>query len=306
MRTNTFSLAILLAMAACGSPTRPSTGATTSALGPDAAGIWSGEYRITTCDGARHCFAMQGQTTPFVLRLQQNGAALSGLLETGSPSLAIDVTGYVGTDGQITLTGRTADPSAYLYLISAELTHFEARLDPFNGFVGTLGYATTSEPGFIRGRAEFRGEFLRATRQPLPPAGAAAGAWSGQYVVRECTVTGSQYCQPYDRGEFTGIELLLTQRDTTVSGTVTLGQQRVPVEGHVSDGRLTLQGSSSLTQGQNTSDIRLTDWMVNVDAIGRLSGSIAYTHEWRFGTGPRTLTIVTRAELRNVVLRPDR
>ena len=77
-----FVLTALVALVACG---RSPSGPTTSEPVPvtqaaDFSGLWTGSFRLTGCDGDRHCFLLKGTTRPYSLRLQQSGSRVQGLL----------------------------------------------------------------------------------------------------------------------------------------------------------------------------------------------------------------------------------
>lgn len=169
-----------------------------------------------------------------------------------------------------------------------------------NGLSGTFRHVTTWDIG---GPFALAGEFVRAVHQPLLPLDAVAGLWRGQYTVRECSAT-EPYCSPLQIGDVDGVELLLTQSGSDVSGTLTLGRTRIPIEGRISDGHLILRGSGVESQGQVSFEIRLTEWNVNVDQIGRVNGTFGYTFESRSPTWRSGYRSTVRGELRYVVLAP--
>lgn len=99
-------------LAACGSsPTAPSQPPTPTI--PNVAGQWTGQYTINSCTesgsaiGSGYCQSLQslGGGGAHTFTPTQTGSTLSGPLGFGGMGFTIPVTGTVGTDAVVTLTG---------------------------------------------------------------------------------------------------------------------------------------------------------------------------------------------------------
>ena len=105
-------------------------------------GVWQGEYRLTTCTGERHCGLFIGATRPFLLRLEQSGAAVAGVL---AGDVTVDVAGTVARSGDLSLNGTSSSASPLDAAGQVELRRFELRRDG-DGLSGMLEYAVTYTP----------------------------------------------------------------------------------------------------------------------------------------------------------------
>lgn len=123
------------------------------------------------------------------------------------------------------------------------------------------------------------------------------GNWSGSYVIDRCDGTGSVQdlvCGPtrgvFRLGQTLPVTANLTQNGSSVSGTVAFGQVRGIVNGNVTNGVLTLQGTG--TGGQLTAQI--SSWSTRVNGRS-MTGNVTYNVT--FSGVPGTAVIVTRAAL---------
>ncbi len=239
------SAAVLLlgGAAGCGQASSPSPSSPSSvpqtASPPIFAGIWQGQYKITTCEGERDCWFRVGSTRPYVLRLSQAGATITGIVE--AMSFVVDVTGEVTNDGQVTLTGSRPATSGWDGMSAVAVSLTGLRLDDGNGLAGEFWYTldhTGDEwpyPHLAHGAT-----ILGGTRGPLPvrsPAALAAyeGVWAGTYVIESCQFEGWASCWPETLDGAYTLALELRVNGDALEGELTLpGGTRAPVTATVS------------------------------------------------------------------------
>ena len=275
----------LFVVACCscgGGPTTPSSSSGAPLPAPvDYSGLWSANFRYTSCDGERHCVLRIGTTQPFTLRLQQHGASLQGVFTTWQ--YAVDVEGEVLKDGSIVLSGGAPAASDKDDDGALTVTRIEGLADPGGRLSGTLAYEI--RPGGTAteyySQMSVRGTIESASRSDLQMfASTFDGTWSGRFVVKACDPIGSAIrCYPYDAQETTPIEVALNGN----SGTVTIGPAHVPVTAKANGASITLEGEVVIPQSGGGERVRVSHFSATRDSFGRMVGSFEYVSEWPAG-----------------------
>lgn len=249
------------------------------------AGVWAGEFRLTAMNGGGRYPPRVGTLFPFVLRLEQNGAAVRGQFRTDSA--LIDVSGTIDDGGIMSLQGSAPGLGINDYVGAATLTRLRARVDPTTGLAGDLEYrldrmAETSAGSYT----VYAGDIASAERTSTALPSTFDGTWSGRFVVRECTA----FCLPPHVYETGGFTLTLRQSGSSVTGLIgfTLAAPALPVSGHVEGQRLILDPSA--TDGS----YRILEWSTERDRYGRMAG------EFTYGQG----SVARRVQLGTVSLMP--
>jgi hypothetical protein len=268
-------LAVIAASSACQST--PRTPTAPDAVTPPAttfrqfAGVWIGEYRITSTTSSGH---RPGTLVPFTLRLEQTSAVLRGHFQTtfiSGPDVLIDVSGIVDDNGIMSLHGSAPGLGRVDFVGAATLTRFRARVDPTSGLAGDFEYrldrTAESRLGFS---TVFTGDIASAQRhtKALLPL-TFDGTWVGSFVVRGC----SQPCSPPFENEIGHFRLNLRQSGSSVTGLFWTGSVTEPpieVTGHVEGDRLVLDPSA--TNGRSG----ILEWSTERDRYGRMVGTFVY------------------------------
>ena len=101
---------------------------------------------------------------------------------------------------------------------------------------------------------------------PTTPVPNYQGQWSGDYSITGCSGTGvfaqpPTFCDTFRVGTVLPLTLTLTQSGSQVTGTANFGNITMPVSGPVaSDGRLLLNGSATIVQGEANLNTSLQNW----------------------------------------------
>jgi len=259
-------LAAIAASIACQpAPSAPDTVAPPITKLNPFAGVWAGEYRVTSTQGGGH---RPGTLVAFTLRLEQAGAELRGNFQTDS--VLIDVSGTMDDDFFISLQGSAPGLGGPVDFVgAATLTKLHARIDPASGLAGELEYrldrAAESPLGFS---TVYKADIATAQRSAALLPSTFDGNWVGRFIVRECTGT----CLPPHVNEIGGFRLTLQQQGSAVTGVIgfVASEPPLPVIGHVDGNRLVLD--SSTTAGR----FRIVEWSTERDRYGRMVGAFAY------------------------------
>ena len=264
-------------------------------------GLWSGAFRIATCEGERHCVLFRGSSRPFELRLKQSGASVRGVFN-GNQSIT-DVTGTVLNDGTLTLSGADPGASSGGGGVTARV---ELRFSPEGALQGTVWYETRP----LAQNAEFSstvvlgGDVISAERSDLASfVTDVTGAWTGSFVVRTCMPRGI-YCHPLRDQEVELVEMTLSASGSAITGTCTVGgsAMRIPLSGTVSGSTIRLSGEITVPPaGGGPLLLRVSDWAGTIDEFGRMKGS--FTYEFAYPSGSPTLGESAVLELWQVVKR---
>jgi len=256
--------AIAISIACHSTPGAPDAVASPATKLAPFAGVWAGEYRITSTTGGGR---RPGTLVPFTLRLEQMGAVLTGNFQTDS--VLIDVNGVMDDNFNISLQGRAPGLGPVDFVGAATLTRFRARIDPASGLTGDLEYRldrTAETPlGFT---TVYAGDIAAAQRTGALPPMTFDGTWSGRFVVRECSAP----CVPPGLNEIGGFTLSLQQSGSNVTGLIgfTLAAPAMPVSGHVEGQRLILDPSTP------DGSYRILEWSTERDRFGRMVGAFTY------------------------------
>jgi hypothetical protein len=293
----TCTLCVLVCLTGCRSPSAPSAVAGTS----DFAGAWATDVTFTECSGMRHCFAQIGRAEPVVLRLQQSGRAVAGLLVTRA--FAVDVAGSVTPEGILRLAGSRPAPNEYGFGVRVE--EAAVRLDPALGLTGRVRYAL--EPGALshefHPRAVLAGDMVSTVRAPLEPQSRVDGQWSGFAVTRACEGRNEPSCFPLYDDVLHTFSLRVAQTGAAITGQLAIGRWNIPVQGTFTEGTLTLAGEMHGSDGDaDRSVVRLVGGTAARSPVGRLGGTLRFALDWHAGSGVHTTTY--DVELWDVTLNP--
>jgi hypothetical protein len=269
-----------LCAAACSSERTPSSPSPIMTTPQSSfSGVWTGEYRITRSTGSRHSDFEIGTMGHFAVRLAQTGDAIVGALEFVEAETWVDISGTAEKDGTLVLAGTQGAVSSNDDTGKIEVTRFAIRVtDDQAGLTGVLEYTVRYSAAYQSMVLSRSTEIVRAVRAaPTALVPTFAGHWLGQWVVRSCSSAGSRSCYPFAPGYTLHFELILTQTGTSVSGTLTLGREQIPVTGTAMGCSLTLEGSA---QGASPgSAVRLVAWSSTADRVGRMIGSFNFEEE---------------------------
>src|SRR5262249_2191245 len=276
----------------CGSPPAPSvttttsttasTTSTTTSVAPlSFTAVWQVTYRISSCIGDRHCGVFLGTTRTFVLRFQQSGDFVSGVVVIRQESvdnayyqgdLLVNVSGQLAGDGSLTVTG--IKPAASQIDTSGEVVvrSLAIKQSSQGGLTGTLSYESryTVNQNPETAMTARAGDIIAAARtatMPIDDQNPFQGHWVGRAMVRSCS--SDVECPP--TGSFVTIDLRLSQSGSSVAGTI---GDRITVSGMVSSHVLALQGSAprqDVDGGDGT--IQLTALSSTIAPLGTIQRS---------------------------------
>lgn len=253
--------AAVLASAACSS--QPATSASPVSPSPapmaqvaNYAGNWTVDARQTVCTPASRytCPRPPVQPATHSLRLSQIGAHVVGMLD------GIDVSGDVGADGRLQLTGSGTVPD---YGGTSSVTSFDVVLDTNHGLDGRFSMdwwiPENYEP--LGGAHHSEHTVLGATRGALPAS--FAGRWVGNFQTPGCI---DARCA----GPEKELELQLDDIGGVLTGTLELRLHlRAAVVGAAAG------TTAELTSAPNAAvsdSFRLTAMHLERSATGRLTG----------------------------------
>jgi hypothetical protein len=126
------------------------------------------------------------------------------------------------------------------------------------------------------------------TTAPTPPVPNYQGQWTGDYSITGCSGSGvfavpPAFCDTFRVGTILPLTLTLTQSGSQVTGTANFGNITMPVSGPVaSDGRLLLNGSAVIVQGEANLNTSLQNWGT---AISGTSMNGNWGQVWSINTG---------------------
>lgn len=299
-----FAVACLLLAACGGSPSAPSSQAPASppvAAAADFSGLWTGSYRLTSCEGDRHCFVLRGTTRTFTLRLRQTGARVRGLVSVGDG--VAEVSGDVLKDGTLVLSGSDPPATSRDGSMTARL---ELRMSEPGDLQGRVSYDTQPRPedtDFL-GPTRMVGDVVSVTRTDLGSfLNSVDGTWSGRVAVRTCApMPGSPYCYPFTDQEVSSLELTLARSGAALTGTLRIGSARVPLSGSIAGSAVTLTGETLAPASGGPTLIRVSDWKGSIDEFGRMTGT--FTYEMRHPSVAPTIGMSALMDLRQVLKQP--
>ena len=215
----------------------------------------------------------------FAVRFAQSGDTIVGALEFVEAETWVDISGVAERDGTLVLAGTQGAVSNNDDIGKIEVIRFAIRVtDDQAGLTGLLEYTVRYSAAYESMVLSRSTEIVRAARAaPTALVPTFAGHWLGQWVVRSCSSAGSTFCYPFDLGYTLHFELILTQSGTSVSGTLSLAREQIPVTGTALGSTLTLEGSA---QGASPgSAVRLVAWSSTADKVGRMTGSFSFEEE---------------------------
>jgi hypothetical protein len=287
MRTSLFICLVALATAGCGAESVLPSGAQ-APLSPSPvvlvqpenyAGAWTVSVTLTDGEGYQYRYSCRnsiGRVGQQTMRLVQLGSRVTGVLMPD-----VDVTGEVGADGRLSLTGSGQIPE---YQGVNELQRFDVMKTPDGGFEGDLVFQRRIPPQFepLGGTYTSTGRIIGATRGALPSPTSFTGRWDGYYRLKSC---GPGHCIIDPERE---LAITLRDIDGVLSGSVQIVRAEiVPVVGRADGDRADLA-----TEGSAATTSRVAEMHVQRNAVGRLFGTLRIEYP----------AMVLELELLNVVL----
>lgn len=247
-------------------------------------GVWSGEMTVRQCTGGEgDCWYYIGRTMPFVLRLAHAGSSVTGVLTVANPrarEAATEVSGIVGADGRVILSGSSTAPSREL--ASVIIKALVVTVDSTGTLSGNLEYEYNRE-AYPYGRGTYGGELRAADRRSLPGADT-SGQWTGAFFVTACTPQGQPSCYPSPQpGEADAFDASLVQQGTAVTGSIRLHSRDVPVAGTMTGNRLLLSGTLTRTWSDVVEQTRIVTFDATVDKFGVMRANVIYDIETSAG-----------------------
>lgn len=282
---------LLLASAACGTPTSPPVAPVQSVatapvrLPGTLPGVWRLSVSGTRCSN-NACSSVPHAVLD--LRVAANGSSYSALLDgTGFVMVpeVLDLTGAVGPDGAVTFTGSVphlSDPRDV-----TEMRALRVRVDAAAGLVGDIDLrqhwpSTGTAWSFV-------GTVLSASHQPLPSgATSLAGQWTGRAMIASCEGD----CRGGDRaGSERVIELVVGGL-----GSGTVAQLRVhlsacsscwvPLTGTTAGSSLSLVGAAFANPVRPDDVLEVRAFSASADVFGRLTGRFTLASRERIAVSP--------------------
>jgi hypothetical protein len=255
-------------------------------------GVWTITYTVAECGGFRQCVHYRGDSRPIYLHLAAVPSGYEGVVEVGFYN--VSVTGSVGVDGALTLTGLR--PAALADDVSVEINAITLQ---HNGLAaGTTGGTVrftqrgASNSDFF-GTAITSGPITAAERtSALSPIPALSGKFAGHFPANNCSSDGWSHCFPFWEDTTYSLVLELTQTAGTVAGTLTLSGAAIPISGTATGSTVRFSGiATPASSGVNVTYRVETDG-VQVDKVGRLTGTLRFvsTYDWHDGRGLWTVT----------------
>lgn len=244
---------------------------TPAAVYADFSGVSVMTYKMSVCQGLRECWYRTGATVTSELRLLQTGNTMTGLFIESAQSV-IPVTGQVSGDGELTLAGARARVSRSWSMDAARAVTLRLRRGADGAVTGTVEIKSDTNH-YEQASVTTGGDIAALTPvQPLAAQAGFTGTWSGQYIIRSCTVVGFQFCAPVV-GELYGFDLTLSGSGSSLTGEL---QHLAAVTGSGSGDQLTLGGRSIVTVPAKHT---ITGWQTYRDALGQLHGTFTFLYE---------------------------
>ncbi|MEX2269974.1 MAG: hypothetical protein WD690_00795 [Vicinamibacterales bacterium] len=288
MRSRLTPLCLLVAFAAaCGgaTPTSPSpSGFPPVPQASQFEGVWQIEYRIAECNGLRHCFAFNGTTRTIGLRLVAEGGGYDGVVSVSNEN--IDVTGTIGVDGALVLTGIRRP--AIAADLEVEIKQLQLRLLE-SGAAGNFDYTVKGLVSSFFVNSRLAGPIVSAERVgsiSTVNAKTFTGTWKGRIAVRDCSSVGWRDCYPLEPHELWNVELVLTQTGNRISGLLK-APGGVTIEGSATGSTAQLAGAATSAAPSHTTFTTLRTATLTRDLVGRLKGTLSLEMRWHWNDPPR-------------------
>jgi hypothetical protein len=305
-RLTTAVVSLALAAACGGSPTTPAPGAVLTPA-ETFEGVWNLTYRADQCTGYRHCFALQGVTYEFPVRLVKAGPGYDGVaLLMHHAGANVDLKGTVDSTGTLTLTGFQRAPQVYPYFRDVEVTRL--RLTRDSGVVtGDFDFTTRGDSdSWHAAQTRRSGPLVSAVKvADITPISSRqlAGTWTGLLATRDCSSVGTYPCSPFTPAEAYNFELIVTDGGSAVSALLEK-PRRVTLEGAVSGSTVVVRGSAQRRDTTSTELLTVRPSTLTRDEVGRLKGSLSVEMRWVYDDGRTSSSDFRVMELLQGVLRP--
>ena len=263
--------------AACGgTPTAPIPGGAPVPASASFEGVWEIEYRITQCDGLRHCGFFLNTTRKLTLRVARVSGAFDGVVLFSGTS--IDVRGNI-TAGTLELRGSRPALSSSDYGFA--VTRLDLRREG-DAVTGAIEY-TNNGPmdSTFYGRSRVGGPMTGVRLLGPATVNGFSGMWSGHAAVRDCSSIGWSECYPHRQRETHDVELTLMPSGSRVTGRLRVsGSTDIAVEGTTAGRSVTIHGTATEPNYAFDEVTTLRPSTLTLDAVGRLTGAIAFQIEW--------------------------
>lgn len=265
------------------SPTAPGTPLIPEATGFE--GVWTLKYKVEGCGGYRHCVLFIGQIRTVYLHLARVDDGYDGVVDLGDH---VSVSGTVGPDGTLTLTGRR--PAALADDMDVEIEALT--LKPAGSSQSTAGSVRYMERGpsgsWFFGSGVTHGSIISAERTgSLEASPWFSGTWTGTIAIHSCEAIGWTHCYPLWNDRTYDVRLELVPGGGGVEGVLGLGGEGIPVSGAATGSRLRLSGSASPPSSGVTVTLVVEAPALTVDRVGRMTGDVTLvsTYNWHDGRG---------------------
>ena len=292
------ALAVAGAVAGCGAgPAAPSSGSQPVAS-TQLAGEWAIDYIVDSCSGNRQCGHSLRRTDRLLLRLFEDGGAVTGAAYT-EVMTPIEISG-TRTGRFIDVKGARAAAFPGVVGFNSPAIAVKSRLGP--GAMGEYEYSSFGPPsGDFFGNYVVKGTIVSAERLgDVPVIQSFDGRWSGYIAIGDCVSSGWG-CS--GKG-MTIYEVTLSQTGDRVTGTMRIGGSvLVPVEGLASGEALRLEGTLETRGGAGSRSVNsVLQFEARRDRIGFLRGTFRHRFQYFPGDG-RELQAVSEVHLWSVLRR---
>jgi hypothetical protein len=281
-------LALVIGASCSKSPAAPSTAVPVTAQPAAFEGVWTIKYTVGKCTGYRHCIDFIGDSRTIYLHVARVGDAYDGVVQLDDAVLLsshVSVSGVVGSDGTLTLTGKkdTIATNDYDLDIDAITLPASSASQPQAGSV-RFTVRGASNP-FFYGQATTEGPITVAQRTgELENWSSFSGKWTGNIAIETCEATGWTHCYPLWENEKYGVTLTLSPGGQGVTGILDIGPD-IPVTGSTSGEGTRLTGTVTTQSSGSTTTYVVETSSLAVDRVGRLTGSVTLTAQWNWNDG---------------------
>ena len=282
---------LAVSMTACSSSTPTAPAGPVTPVSATYEGVWTITYTVAECGGFRQCVHYRGDSRTIYLHVTPVAGGYEGVVQL-EPYVQVSVNGSIGTDGRLTLKGIRRAALADDYEIEIESLTLPAIGAPGAGQPGAIRFATRGRGNsWINGNALTTGP-ITAAELTAPLGGRMfSGKWTGNFPGNNCVAQGWTHCYPFWDDTTYGLTLELAQAGSTVSGAVKMSGTSIPVSGTVAGDIVTFAGTASPASSGVTTTYRVETDGVQLDKVGRLTGSLRLVATWEWKDGRGTWTV---------------
>jgi hypothetical protein len=262
-------------LTACSSSTPTVPGPVTPAAA-SYEGVWAITYTVAECGGFRQCVHWRGESRTVHLQVTPGADGYAGVLQL-EPHLHVSLAGSIGADGRLTLKGIRRAALSDDYETDVEALTLPVAGSPSTAPGGSIRFATRGpNNSWLFGSALTSGPITVAERTEPLSSSSFNGKWTGSFPGNNCVATGWTHCFPFWDDTTYPLTLQLVQSGGAVSGTVSMSGSAIPVS-----------GTASPPQSGTTMTHRLETDGLQMDKLGRITGTLRLvtTWEWKDGRG---------------------